>query len=200
MDQVQKVAQITKASGDRPRTYAFVASDESVDRYGDIVKFEGWDFKNYKLNPIALYQHSSTIPIGVTKIIPDAKTKTINAEITLADEGTSELIDSIAKLLDQRILRAVSVGFLPTKPPLYREDPKTGEILGYIFNSQELTELSVVSVPANPNAIAYAKSLGIKDRQIERLFLPADTSALAEQAVRARYLEVVRLGATGLTR
>lgn len=44
-----------KAVGDE--TYSFVASDETADRYGDIVRVAGWDLANYKRNPIVLFQH-----------------------------------------------------------------------------------------------------------------------------------------------
>ncbi len=33
------------------RTIRFVASDETVDRYGDVVSVEGWQLANYKKNP-----------------------------------------------------------------------------------------------------------------------------------------------------
>jgi hypothetical protein len=59
--------------------------------------------------------------------------------------------------VDAGVLRAVSVGFHPSKyEPI--EGSKTG---GLRFTEQELVECSLVSVPANPNALALAKALGI---------------------------------------
>jgi hypothetical protein len=58
------------------------------------------------------------------------------------------------------ILRAVSVGFRPIKSePRNPEKPFAGEL----FVRQELVETSVVAVPANPNALAVAKSLNISE-------------------------------------
>ena len=57
-----------------------------------------------------------------------------------------------------------SVGFHPIEgEPL--KDSKSG---GYRFTKSELVECSLVSVPANPNALAIAKSLGLS-REVQRL-------------------------------
>ena len=35
----------------------FVASDESVDRYGDIIRASGWQLDNFRKNPVLLFAH-----------------------------------------------------------------------------------------------------------------------------------------------
>jgi hypothetical protein len=47
---------------------------------------------------------------------------------------------------------------------------------GYRFKKQKLLETSVVAVPANPAAIAMAKSLGVSDDTIKTLFTEEVTS------------------------
>ncbi len=94
METVFKTAEVTKA-GDRK--YKFIATDESEDRYGDIVAFDGWDFRNYKSNPIVLFQHHNSLPIGTATMVPDTSKKSVTAIIELAAPGTSDLIDSVAK-------------------------------------------------------------------------------------------------------
>jgi hypothetical protein len=72
------------------------------------------------------------------------------------------LIDTVRALFDQKIVRAVSVGFRPLESePLKSSD-------GVWFKEQELLEVSLVSVPVNPNAIAIAKqfNLSAKDREL----------------------------------
>ena len=41
------------------REFEFIASDETPDSYGDIVRAEGWDLKRYKKNPIILHNSPS---------------------------------------------------------------------------------------------------------------------------------------------
>jgi hypothetical protein len=43
----------------------FVLSDETVDRYGDVIVASGWQLANFKKNPIALFGHDQSTPIGV---------------------------------------------------------------------------------------------------------------------------------------
>lgn len=150
--------------------YEFIASDETVDRYGDVVRVSGWETKNYKLNPIVLFQHQASNPVGIsTKVWIDGKK--LMARIRLAAQGTSPFIDTLRKLLEQSIIRAVSVGFRPTAEPNYIRDEHNDRVTGLEFIGQELLEISLVSVPANPNALNMAKSFGIPELHLQRLFL-----------------------------
>src|SRR5262245_3627285 len=85
----------------------------------------------------------------------------------LEDEGTSARIDEIIRPVDAGILKAVSVGFKPIKhEPLDEEKP----FGGLRFLEQELVETSLVSVPANPNALAVAKSLNVSRATMDLVF------------------------------
>jgi len=186
---------VDKAEG-KARTLRFVASDETVDRYGDIIRADGWQLDTYHHNPVLLFAHDSRAPIGNAKVW--VENKSLLADATFAPEGKSALADEIWNLVDADVVRAVSVGFLPTVAPnVMRGEPdKNGyaPIIGFEFIGQELLELSVVSVPANPAALALARSLA-SDATIRRLFIP-DPSALAQVAAeqRRRSITLTRLG------
>jgi hypothetical protein len=70
-----------------------------------------------------------------------------------APEGVSELADEYCRLAKAGIIRAVSVGFIPVE-----YEPRRGG--GYLFKRWDLLELSLVSVPANPNALVIERRLG----------------------------------------
>jgi len=165
-----------------------VASDETIDRYGDVIRVSGWDLSNYRKNPIVLFGHSARDPIGTAEVSIDKQRKELIADITFADEGTSEIVDAVRRLVDQKILKAVSVGFQPTKEPNEIKDPVTNKWTGgYEFIGQELLENSVVSIPANPSALTIA-----------RHFSPAVRRALFRSAsgldVARAQIAVLRLG------
>lgn len=144
----------------------FVLSDETVDRMGDVVSVDGWVLANFKKNPIALFGHSSSFPIGTWSNIRVEAGKLI-AKLNLAARGTSARLDELISLVEQGILRAVSVGFIPLKSePIDEKRPYDG----MRFIKQELLETSLVSVPANPAAIALAKSLNISDETMSLAF------------------------------
>lgn len=185
-----RAAEIQPGEG---RTFRFIASDENPDSYGDIVRVDGWDLKRYKRNPIVLFGHSSSMPIGHTSKI-GVEGKQLISDIKLAEEGTSDFIDTLFKLMHQRIVRAVSVGFRNTVPPNLIRDDKNDRILGFEFVGQELLEISVCSVPANPNTLSVAKSFGARDTTLNRMI---GEDAIVQSAFRARRLRLLTLGASG---
>jgi HK97 family phage prohead protease len=127
----------------------FVLSTNSPDRQGDIVT-QDWDLFAFKKNPIALYQHDSRLPIGTWIDVRVEKNK-LMGRLELADIGTSNLIDTVRALVQQKILRAVSIGFRAgTAVPIDDEKPWNG----YTLSGNELFEASLVSVPANAEALA----------------------------------------------
>lgn len=144
----------------------FVLSDETPDRMGDVIIAEGWDLTNFKKNPIALFNHRSDFPIGRWIKLAAQKGKLIG-KLILAPEGTSPRIDEIRRLIEAGILKAVSVGFKPIESrPRKVNDSYAGEV----FTRAELVETSLVSVPANPNALAIAKSLKVSDATLDLVF------------------------------
>ena len=148
--------------------FDFVLSDESVDRMGDVIRADGWDLAAFRKNPIALMGHSHEHILGVWENVR-VEGKQLLGRLKLAKPGTSELVDTVRSLIDQRILKAVSVGF----QPIEAEPRKSGG--GFDFIKSALHEVSVVSVPANPNALAIAKALSpeVADKLFVRLDPPA---------------------------
>lgn len=143
----------------------FVLSDGSVDRYGDIVEPDGWELANFKRNPIALFGHDNSFPIGTWKDLRIEGGKLLG-RLALAAEGTSARIDELRALLTQKILRAVSVGFKPVEYSYMKPD----EGRGIRYTKQELLEASVVTVPALPSALSTAKALNLSDDTVRLAF------------------------------
>lgn len=190
---VFKAAELTKSSDG---TYEYVASDETPDRHGDIVRAAGWDLANYRKNPIVLFSHKRDTPVGQA-VRTWLEGKQLKIKLKLAEEGTSPFIDTLRKLMDQGIVKAVSVGFVPTVEPRYIRDKENDRIIGLEFVGQELLENSIVTVPANPRALAAAKSMGVRNEYLERIF-DNEQGALARMPLNKMALEIARLGATSI--
>ena len=146
MDNLYTKAQIKeKADGE----FTAIASSEIEDRQGEIVKQAGWNLKNFKNNPVLLYMHDHAKPIGkATRIWVDKSgTKPLLKFKGFISDATDEL-KGYKKLVEDGILNSFSVGFRPL------------EIDGNEITKAELFEISLVSVPANPEARLLAmKSL-----------------------------------------
>jgi HK97 family phage major capsid protein/HK97 family phage prohead protease len=147
--------------GDDP--LEFVMSDGSVDRMGDIIEPDAWELGNFKQNPVALFSHNPEFPIGTWQDVAVHRGQ-LTGRLELM-EPVSERLRELHAAVNAGVLRAVSVGFHSRKfEPI--EGSKVG---GLRFLEAELVECSLVSVPANPNALAVAKGLGISSEG-QRLF------------------------------
>lgn len=164
----QHVVKAGQQSDSNP--YDFVLSTEQVDRMGDIIR-QNWELRSFISNPVALFGHEHDKIIGTWENVR-VEGKQLLGRLKMAKAGTSELVDTVRSLIEQRILRAVSVGF----QPIEAKPRKGGE--GFEFIKSALHEVSVVAVPANPGALAIAKA--INPELAKQLFVKPDAEALPD--------------------
>ena len=144
----------------------FVMSDETPDRMGDIIMQTGWELDNFRKNPVALFNHNINLPIGTWSNLRVVDGK-LRGKLDLLPKGKIPRVDEMHVLIEAGILKATSVGFAA----LEAEHLKAGDpFAGSRYKRQELVECSVVTVPANPNALAVAKSLKISDETVDLVF------------------------------
>jgi len=149
----------------------FILSDETPDRMGEVVMSAGWDVESFKRNPIALFSHDPKFVIGKWANLRVDGTQ-LKGHLQLAPKGISSRIDEIIALVDAGILKAVSVGFRPLKSEPLNENARGVDAMfgPQRYLKQELVETSLVAIPANPNALAVAKSLNISPATIDLVF------------------------------
>lgn len=158
--QVRKREQAAPPPADDP--LEFVMSDGSVDRMGDVIEPDGWRLDNFRRNPVALFGHEPSFPIGKWHDV-GVRRGQLTGRLELMDP-VSERLREIHAAIKAGVLRAVSVGFhSDTFEPL-------GKGGGLRFTEAELVECSLVSVPANPNALAMAKALGLSREGQQLIF------------------------------
>jgi HK97 family phage prohead protease len=135
---------------DEKRSVDVIASTAAIDSYGEIVA-QSWDLKRYLSNPIVLYGHNSwDMPIGFASNVRVEDGKLL-ATLNLVDEKASPMAERVWQGIKQGSLRAVSVGFRT------RSKPTSVEVEGkqvLVLSDNELIEISVVPIPANPEALA----------------------------------------------
>jgi len=135
----------------------FVMSDGSIDRMGDVVEPAGWQLDRLKSDPLVLFNHDRNQIVGRWT---DVRVKGGNlvGRIVWTTSDKWPMAQYIRDLVREGILRTVSVGFQPIeKQPLTKDADKT--FGPFRFTKSQLLECSLVSVPANPNALAIAKDL-----------------------------------------
>lgn len=135
-----------KALDAQRRTFSGWATTPATDRMGDTVNPLGATFKNPL---VLLHQHNRDEPIGnVTFKKPTAKGIQFDAEIpVVAEPGPfKDRVDTAWGEISYGVVRAVSIGFKPIKFA-FTDDG------GVEYQQIEIYELSVVSIPALPEAV-----------------------------------------------
>lgn len=153
----------------KERLITFVASDETVDSYGDILRVDGCDLSRFKRGSAAFITSHDIYNInGACGVIvsakkaknvegcPDGKAVLVTIYFPTAEED--EDADKIYRKYKARTLNAVSVGFHPLEYKI-PSDADEAKKMGLGKNGIEFLkwapyELSAVTVGANPNALA----------------------------------------------
>jgi hypothetical protein len=139
----------------------FTASDDTLDRYDEVIDAKGWDLTNYRRNPV--FQNSHKYGDVVFTLGKSIETVVRGNALVQKIEFAVD-INPVARLAFDLykggFLNAVSVGFIP----LDWEEGGGASKYRRKFLKQELLELSAVSIPANPNALANAVKCGAVDR------------------------------------
>jgi HK97 family phage prohead protease len=158
---VERLGSVARAADDGSRIVTFCFSDGSVDRMNDRIDPRGWELSAFRQNPVCLWAHdSSSPPIGRvvrTYLAGDR----LMGSVEFASAEVYPFADRVYKLVVNRFINSVSVGFLPLEWEFSDDDDRN---FGIDFLRQELLEISVVPVPANANALVQAavKSLAVR--------------------------------------
>lgn len=192
-------------------TVEYIASDESLDSYREVIRANGWQFDLFAKNSPFLNAHQyHDISKVLGKVIEFyvSKKRLINVVRWAIDvPENADAIKGFA-MTQAGYLPAVSVGFRPTKmvtmwdidkegyeKELEKLDikPGTDDAPRVIYQKQQQIELSAVPIGANPNAVAKAYKAGIlDDADLDRFSAEQErlTSSAAaiqdEHAARAR--------------
>lgn len=156
------VKEVKDADGKGKMTTATI-SNESVDRHNDTISVKGWDLKSYKTNPVVLVNHASrSLPAGIaTSTFKSKKEKALKQVILWNDKDLDPVGHQVGEFYAAGKMRAFSVGFRALEWEVNEE--RSGEgwwEVAVDFMKQELLENSAVTIPANSEALADAKSMG----------------------------------------
>ena len=145
---------------------SFIASTANPDRYGDVINQRGWQLSKYRKNPVILLNHNANaLPIGRGEVDVVDGQLIVDVEFDMDDPQAKE----IARKTKAGFLNAVSVGFNPIdatpRNMLEKSHPAHGNS-GQYFDRAELLEISIVTIPANGEAVA-SKGYPMQDRSFK---------------------------------
>ncbi|WP_341675220.1 phage major capsid protein [Niveibacterium sp. SC-1] len=130
--------------------FTAIVATERRDAYGDELHIAGAELADYEANPVLLCEHDRNEPIGRMVSLERLADRLV-ARFRLASAGVSAAADRVRTLIAEGVLNAVSAGFLPIEA-----EPIPGA--GQRFTRWSLAEVSVVTLPANPDALIVARA------------------------------------------
>ena len=182
----REFAVVPRVLSETDGTIEFVASDETLDCYGEIVRVNGWRFTNFVKNAPFVNSHDySDIRnlLGQVTTWRVEKNQLVETVKYVMTDGSLGLM--AFKLVRDGFLKAVSVGFVPVSMASKWDGDQTGFLqqiadlrldaatatkLRAVYTVQEQIELSQCVIGANPNALAKAYKAGCLDEaELEKL-------------------------------
>ena len=126
----------------------FIGSDNTIDRYNEVIDQKGWELENFRSNPVIPDCHDYS---SIAKILGRALTvdviegKLVNRVEFCVDNPMGLLAYRMAK---GGFIKSQSVGFIPMEwtNGMGKDQPDR------TYSKCELLEISLVVVPANPGA------------------------------------------------
>ncbi|MFZ4774624.1 MAG: hypothetical protein ACOYM3_04630 [Terrimicrobiaceae bacterium] len=160
----------------------YIASDETLDHYREIIRADGWRFDFFSKNAPFLDSHSGgTIGCLLGKVVDfriENRRLVETVQWAIEDGEDSQLIKFGWKMTLGGFLKAVSVGFFPVRAVSKWDnagqdlarlsgemglDAQTAARVQTIYLEQQQIELSACVIGANPSALAKAYKAGCVD-------------------------------------
>ena len=175
------------------RTVKAIITTDGVDSDKEVVLTSGLNFERFQKNPVVLFMHDATAPIGKSLWQKVGK-RQVMAKTQFA---TTDLAQEVFKLYEEGILKGWSIGMDPSSMKI--RDMEEGDIrkrkewaaAKRMIESAEVVEYSGVSIPANPDALNRAYGKGLIELT-EKHFPKLEAVRIGGPSVHA--VEVVRMG------
>ena len=162
-------------------TYTFIISDESVNADGFVIQTKGIRTERFKKDPVMLYMHAREK--GVIGRWDNIRTEGSQLIADAVFDENNPLGKEVKERVDGGFLRSASIGL---------------SVLNYeridgvdTVTDCELTEVSIVDIPSNRNAVKLFDKRGL-------IVLSLKESADGDKDLRTQLIEVLKLPATCL--
>lgn len=135
------------SDGERER-FNFVINTGAEDRKGTRIHPQGADIRHFLRNPMVLFNHDLNIPLGRAVSMEMKGDKLIG---TVEFDPDDEFAMKIERKVKSGFINATSIGFIPKRMEM--ADDGVIDIMEW-----ELAEFSIVTVPANPEALLEGRN------------------------------------------
>lgn len=152
-------------------------STDSIDRDGEVLVPQGMDSREFEKNPVVFWNHDYDKPIAksIGKLSRGEHGIDASTEFAVRPaDFKGEFFPDVARaLVEQGIVKGVSVGFMPieSRPAGKGDRAKYGDGIKRVISKWKLFEYSLAPLPANQDALITALGKGIiSELQVKSLF------------------------------
>jgi HK97 family phage prohead protease len=152
-------------------------STDALDRDGEIVVPGGMNSKEYERAPVVFWNHDRNMPIGQCVALKrEERWITATAQFATRPENwEGQWFPDFAKaMVEQRIIRGVSIGFVPLpdggRHPTKGDREKWGDGITWVHSKWKLLEFSLAPLQANPEALVLAVGKGLDRGRLAKCF------------------------------
>jgi hypothetical protein len=156
----ESAADLANSSG---RIVNYIFSTPGVARDGNTIALSGWHLDNFEKYRSFQWAHDLLLPPIGRVVDIGVSGGALRGSVEYADADLNPFADMVFRMVRAGFINSVSVSWLPIKFEYSKDRNRPG---GIDFLEQELLEVSQAPVPADPNALATARSAGIDTRPL----------------------------------
>lgn len=167
METIQQTAGVLRREDEsREDVTWFRASTPDVDRHGTIIKPNGIKTETFDTNPVFMWGHdayggpsgSPALENVLGRVVKYKRSEeAFDVAVRWATEEENPRAQMAKNMVRGGILNAVSIGFIPNENRITTKSIEGNDIP--VYEETELVEVSLVPIPANPNAVALVRSI-----------------------------------------
>lgn len=176
-----------KAIDEDARQIRVLASSDALDRYNERILPEAFrkSIPVFMTNPVVLTGHQHKLSDGEPPVVGSVAKLWIDSKglWAIIEFARTELAETYWELYREGFMRAVSVAFVPVS---YEDNEEGGRRIR-VYTEVELLEISLVAVPANPEALVRGGGSrfveGKRQSRLERIEERELRAGLAERGI-----------------
>ena len=185
---------ICKAEASDDVTITAVASTPDPDRMDDVVA-PSWKLDDFRRSPVIMHANDYEGPVVGKAVEIDLVGDTLMMRVKFDEHESNPLGQRLANQYREGFMSAFSVGFAPGKVTPRSQLPKdhpaySEKSAGSYMTENSLLEVSAVSIPANPHALAVrAKRWGLEPEAVKMPLPPASMAPKAKHIINVEETE-----------
>lgn len=150
-------------------------STDSIDRDGEVMVPQGMNSTDFERNPVVFWNHDYSMPVakGLSLTRNDRSVVAVSEFASRPADFVGPFFPDFARaLVEQGVVKGVSVGFMPMADGMRKATPadrdRYGDGVERVYSKWKLLEFSLAPLPANQDALISAVGKCCRAADVDR--------------------------------